>query len=50
LGCDELPLSTEEVEEKKSHFLTTLTKSLEEIKKIERATVDQVSLNATFLY
>lgn len=42
LGCVELKLTTEEVEEKKIKFLTTLTKSLKEIYEVERATIDQV--------
>jgi len=42
LGCDELKLTAEEMEEKKLQFLTTLTKSSEEIHEVERATIDQV--------
>jgi len=42
LGCEELSLSAEEVEEKKLEFLTSLIKSVEEIHEVERATIDQV--------
>lgn len=42
LGCYELQLSAEEIEEKKSIFLNSLKKTTEEIHEIERATVDQV--------
>jgi len=49
LGCEELSLSAEEVEEKKSEFLTSLIKSVEEIHEVERATVDQVKTNTNFI-
>jgi len=49
LGCEELALSAEEVEEKKSELLTSLIKSVEEIHEVERATVDQVKTNTNFI-
>ncbi|KAE9544214.1 hypothetical protein AGLY_001393 [Aphis glycines] len=45
LGCEELSLSAEGVEEKKLEFLTSLIKSVEEIHEVERATIEQSQLH-----